>query len=336
MKKITLAGNCLTDVIKRIDNYPQKGMLCKIGEIIPGVGGSVPNSGITLKTLAPDQIEVTALSRIGRDDNGKFICSVFEKHGIRTDKLIVDPALPTSFTDVMTLPNGERTFFCAAAANAAFCEEDIDIDSLDCEIFHIGYLLLLDALDAPDKQYGTKMARLLKKVQEKGIKTSIDVVSAEGSRFSEVVLPALKYCDYVVINEIEASRIAGIPLRVGDTLLKQNLQPVCEKLFAAGVKNTVVVHCPELGCALDAQGEFTVVPSLKLPKGYIVGSVGAGDAFCAGMLYSFLFGMNVRDGLRLASCTAACNLHVADSVSGAKSFADTIALEEQFGRGNLN
>lgn len=332
MKKIVCAGNGIVDIIKRIDEYPQKGMLSKIKSVSYGVGGSVCNTGITLKQLAPQALDVAAATRIGRDDNGKFLKSVFVKYGLNTERVIEDDALPTAFTDVMTTPNGDRTFFSACGACSVFSETDLHTDTLDCDIFHIGYLLLLDALDQPDSQYGTKMAKLLAAVQARGIRTSIDVVSAEGSRFSEIVIPALRYCDYVVINEIEASRIAEIPLRDECGLLEENLLPVCRKLRRAGVRKTVVVHCPELGCALTEDGTFSIVPSLKLPDGYIVGSVGAGDAFCAGMLYSFAKSMSAADGLRLASCAAACNLRVADSISGSKSFAETMALESKFER----
>ncbi len=139
MKKAVVAGNSLTDVIKRIEQYPEKGMLAKITEVVPGVGGCVPNTAISLKTLAPWELDVSALSRIGKDENGEFILKTLSRHGVRTDKMRIDPVLPISFTDVMTLPNVERTFFCAAAANAAFGEEDIAADALECDLFHIGY-----------------------------------------------------------------------------------------------------------------------------------------------------------------------------------------------------
>lgn len=335
MKKIVIAGNSIVDIIKRIDKYPKKGMLCKINEVIYGVGGAVPNTGITLKQLSPELMEISAITRIGKDDNGKFIKSVLQKYGLKTDLIVEDDRLPTAFTDVMTLPDGERTLFCAAASNGAFCEDDIPTESLHCDIFHIGYLLLLNHLDSYDCEYGTKMARLLSKVQSKGIKTSIDVASVDEARFSEVIKPSLKYCDYVIINEIEASRIAGIPLRNEGSLLEDNLLTVCKFLHDLGVKSTVVIHCPELGCAFDKDGNFSVVSSLCLPENYIAGAVGAGDAFCAGMLYSFLFGWDIYDGLRLASCTAACNLSVADSVSGARSCAESMALETCFARHKL-
>ena len=331
MKKVTIAGTILVDVIKYIDSYPEKGRLCRIGKVMRSVGGCVSNTGIVLKTLAPEETEVRAMGRTGRDENGRFVLGVLQKYGIDISCVLQEEVLPTSFTDVMTLPNGERTFFSAEGANAAFCEEDVCPETLDCDLFHIGYLLLLETLDARDGEYGTAMARLLQKVRARGIRTSVDVVSGEDERFCEVVLPALPYCDYVVVNEIEAGCIAGIPLREGGRLLREKLRTVCEKLMQYGVKERVVVHCPELGCSLDAAGNFTLVPSLALPEGYIVGTVGAGDAFCAGMLYSFLHGMSAEEGLRLASCAAACNLHAADSIGGACSLRETM-LSERFGR----
>ena len=54
----------------------------------------------------------------------------------------------------------------------------VDVSKLDCDIFHLGYLLLLGGMDAPDEEYGTKAARLLAKVQAAGIKTSVDIGAA--------------------------------------------------------------------------------------------------------------------------------------------------------------
>ena len=85
MKKITVAGNSLADIIKRIDAYPNKGMLSKISEVIPSVGGCVPNTGITLKKLAPDELDVSAISRVGKDENGKFIVDTLRGYGLDTE-----------------------------------------------------------------------------------------------------------------------------------------------------------------------------------------------------------------------------------------------------------
>ena len=332
MKRIVVAGNSLVDLVKKIDTYPSKGMLAKIRSVKLGVGGCVPNTGITLKTLAANEADVLAVSRVGTDEYGKYIVRTLNERGVDTSGIVYDRENPTSFTDVMTLPNGERTFFCATAANDAFCIEDAEIENLNADIFHIGYLLLLKSLDEEDSEYGTKMARLLSAVQAKGIRTSIDVVSEEGNRFSKVVTPTLQYCDYAVVNEIEAARITGVELRGSDAPYTERFRAACESLMRLGVRRAAVIHCPEFGCACDERGNFAFVPSLRLPQGYIAGAVGAGDAFCAGMLFSFSQGCSLQEGLRLASCAAACNLNSADSIGGARGLDETLALEKKFGR----
>jgi sugar/nucleoside kinase (ribokinase family) len=219
---------------------------------------------------------------------------------------------------------GERTFFNMHGADSALVPDDIDAAKLNCGIFHFGYLLLLDGMDAADEEYGTKAARLLAKVRAAGIKTSIDIVSEQSERFARIVRPALKHCDYVVINEVEGSMATGVPA--------DDLRGICEGLFELGVGERVVVHRPETGVTMGRGGDFVEVPSLELPSGWIKGSVGAGDAFCAGILYSLLKGTDPEYALRIASCAAAMNLASSDSTGGAKSLAETMELEKRFQR----
>ena len=65
------------------------------------------------------------------------------------------------------------------------------------------------------------------------------------------------------------------------------------------------------------------MPSLRLPDGFIKGSVGAGDAFCAGCLYGIYNGYDDRRILEFASGAAAYSLAAEDSVGGMKT-ADEI------------
>lgn len=314
----------LVDNVKMISRWPDKGMLVQISSVKRAVGGAVCNSGIDLKTLDPS-ITVKALGKIGDDDAGDFVVSTLESRGLDCSLVSRVAGVPTSFTDVMTVETtGERTFFNIHGADSTLVPDDVDVAKLDCGIFHFGYLLLLDGMDAPDEEYGTRAARLLAKVRAAGIRTSIDIVSEQSERFARIVRPALRHCDYVVINEVEGSMATGVPA--------DDMRGICEGLFELGVGERVVVHRPECGVSMDRDGTFVEVPSLELPSGWIKGSVGAGDAFCAGILYSLLKGTDPEYALRLASCTAAMNLASPDSTGGAKSLAETMELENRFGR----
>jgi sugar/nucleoside kinase (ribokinase family) len=328
MNKITLAGNILVDNVKTISAWPEKGMLVPITSLARAVGGSVCNSGIDLKTLDPS-IEVRALGKVGRDDAGDFAVETLRRHGLDVSR-VMRADRPTTFTDVMTVAGtGERTFFNMHGADSALTPDDVDAAALDCDIFHLGYLLLLDGLDAPDAEYGTQAARLLAKVRAAGVKTSLDIVSEQSDRFPRIVRPALRHCDYLVVNEIEGGMATGLPFRnaAGETT-PELLLAIARNLFELGVRERVVLHCPAFSVARDAAGNESVVRSLQLPEGWIKGSVGAGDAFCAGMLYAFLKGLSDEEGMKLASCAAAANLSATDSVSGARSLAETLRLEE--------
>lgn len=83
-------------------------------------------------------------------------------------------------------------------------------------MLHIGYILLLDRFDEADPEYGTVMARFLREVQGRGIRTSIDVVSDSSANYAEKILPALRYCNYAIVNEIECCSIFGLPAANAD------------------------------------------------------------------------------------------------------------------------
>ena len=115
-------------------------------------------------------------------------------------------------------------------------------------------------------------------------------------------------------------------------LIIANIKKSMERMMAEGVGERVIVHCPEAGFCLDRSGEFVVAPSVKIEKGYIKGSVGAGDAFCAGCLYGIYHGFSNKDILDFASAAAVCNLSAADSVSGMKSKEVIFEMMETRGR----
>ncbi len=316
-KGIALCGNILTDNVKMVETYPSKGMLATITSESLAVGGCVPNTGIDIKKVDAN-MDISVYGRVGDDDKGKFVVDQMKKVGINTDGVIVSKTAPTSYSDVITvMGTGERTFFHNRGANAEFCPEDVCLEKLNCKILHAGYLMLLDSFDKLDETGRTPMSKFLEKAQSLGIKTSIDLVSESSGNFHKVAVSSLSYCDYVIINEIEAGEIVGVSPRDNDgNLIDENVKEIIHKLFNLGVKEKVIIHCPEKGFCLDKSGEYTVVPSLKLPKGFIKGSVGAGDAFCAGSLYAIYNGYSDSEILSFSNLVAISCLSAPDSISG--------------------
>ncbi|MEE0945504.1 MAG: carbohydrate kinase family protein [Acutalibacteraceae bacterium] len=313
-KNITIAGSFIADVVKTTDCYPKSGMMAYITDVKKAVGGCVPNTAISLKKI-DSLTPVSVIGKIGTDEHGSFIKDELLRHGIDCSKVKISNTSTTSFCDVMSQPSGERTFFHAKGANAEFGYEDIDINSLDCDIFHIGYIFLLDKFEQKDDLYESVLARTLKEIQDKGIKTSIDVVSDSTGKYKDIIVPVLKYCNFAIMNEVECCMLTDLaPYDDEGNILTDNIRETMEFMVKCGVKDKVVIHCKTAGFCLDVKtGEFTVVPSLDIPKEEIKGSVGAGDAYCAGCLYSFYNGYEDKKALEFASAVAASNLFCENS-----------------------
>ena len=331
-KGIAFAGNILIDKIKMIDVYPAGGMLCNIKSQKTGVGGCVPNTAINLSKLSGGKIKIFAIGRTGSDASADYVLKKLTENNIDISGVIRQSDIDTSFTDVMTeTKSGNRTFFHYRGANDEFAPQDIDFDKLSCDILHIGYALLLEKFDKKNLQYGTELAKALYNARQRGILTSIDVVSEQSQRFKEVVSCSLKYCDYVTLNEIERSNVSGIPLRdSGGNIIENNLKAVCKWFISQGVSRQICIHFPEGCAALSSKGEYRQQPSLCLPKGYIKGTVGAGDAFCAGILYAAYNNLSLSDSLLTAVSSAACNLSSEDSISGMKEYIIASAMHKEY------
>ena len=305
MRKVVTAGSILVDKINEIGAYPKAGELTQIRARSRVPGGLVPNTGCGIHILDPG-IPVAAFGAVGDDDDGRFAVAELKRRGLDTAGVVVK-ATATSFTDVMSVPGGERTFFTYPGASADWGYEDFPFDMVEeGDIVLLGYFLLLAKVDAGDG------LRILKELKRIGAETAIDLVSENSNRYALVRI-CLPYVDNLVVNEIEASRLAGVE---GD------LREIAARLFELGVQRRVVIHMPEKGVSLLKDGTWTEVESVALPEGFIKGKTGAGDAFCAGCLTGIFNGLSEKEILELGGIAAVGAMSAPGAVEGMRSIAE--------------
>lgn len=323
-KGIITVGNWVADVVKFIEVYPTKGNLVTIVKTDQGLGGCAHNVLVDLASMKSG-IPLYAGGCIGSDDHGKMCLDVCDRLGIDRSNVTVIEGESTAYTDVMTEMGGgaARTFFHYRGANARLGVDQVLSCDTPARIFHLGYLLLLDELDKEDPQFGVAAARALAGLKEKGYETSVDMVSEEGDRYRKVVLPCLKYTDYLIVNEVEASNCTGIAVRDASGAIDfAAVENAAKELLAAGVGKLVVIHFPEGGVAASSDGRVCSAPSYSPAKEDIVSTVGAGDAFCAGALYAIHEGYSLEELLKFASASARFNLFSTTSTGGAPTLDD--------------
>lgn len=308
---IIAIGNLLVDQSLCCMGYPQESMLTKITHVNRSCGGGCTNVLFDLARLDPT-LPLALNGVIGRDEYGDFILHEAARHNVNTTRVHVSEQDATSFTYVMVNnQNGNRTFFHHMGANHGLGAADFNNLNSQARIAHVAYLLLLPALEQEDLEWQTCGARALADLQRQGFEVSLDLVSApETERYQRWVKPVLPYVDYLIINDEEAGRLCQHP-GCKDYVAQ------ARSLLTMGVRKLVCIHYPEGAVAVDAQGKAYKVDAYYVPSYEVVSTLGAGDAFCAGMLYGIHESWPLPDALRLGCASAHFNLFSLSATEGA-------------------
>lgn len=329
---ILAGGNWILDFIKMIDVYPDENALANITAQKSGNGGAPFN---VLKAIwkMGFSIPLEGVGVLGDDDIGGEILLQCLQMGITTRQMKTLPGIGTSYTDVMTVcASGKRTFFHFRGANALLEEKDFDFPISQAKIFHLGYLLLLDHLDMIHPDGFSGAAKVLKKAKEAGMITSSDIVSEQSDRYHQVIPSSLPYIDYLFINELEAYKLTGIRLldQEGEVLVS-NAYQAADRILKMGVLSWVIIHFPKGALAVDKTGKQILHPGVDLPTHLVKGTVGAGDAFAAGVLVGVHEGWEMKDSLKLGVSVAASSLMDSTASEAILPWEDCLQLVNKFG-----
>lgn len=328
---ILAVGNLIVDKSHRIPLYPPESLLAVIHESSSSTGGGPANVLFDLARVDPD-LPLAIAGLVGDDDDGRFFRGECQARGVDSSRIGVIGDRPTSFTLVMVSEaHATRTFFHSHGANARLGLDHFRSIEGSARIAHLAYLLLLAGLDLPDGEYGSAGAHALAILRAKGFRTSLDVVSdPDPDRYRRLVVPALPHTDYLVVNDHEAACLTGTASATAggevdwDRALAQAL-----RLLELGVNELVAVHFPDGAVAVNRRGERCRQPSYRVPKAEVVSALGAGDAFCAGVLYGIHQGEPLDACLRLGVALAHFNLFSASATGGAVPLARLRALIEE-------
>lgn len=327
---ILAGGNWIVDRVKVLDRYPEPERLADILSESLHFGGSACNI-LTDLALLRAPFPLAGIGLVGEDPDGERILRHCRDLSIDSGGIRPIKTLPTSTTDVMTEKgSGRRTFFHGRGANARLDTLHFDLEKSEARIFHLGYLKLLDRLDQFMTDGRTRAYHLLARARALGFKTAVDMVGSEDGSFAEVVRSALPAVDILFLNEYEAERTTGIPLR-GETMGSLAFGKALRALMGMGVRDWAVIHFPKGACALGASGRAVSRGAVRIPQEEIRGTVGAGDAFAAGVLYGIHEGIDMAECLEMGLCSAAACITQPGSSEGILPMDECRVLGDRFG-----
>jgi sugar/nucleoside kinase (ribokinase family) len=328
---ILAAGNWIRDHVKTVDVWPAEDALANIlGHTVANGGG--PYNILKDLTRIGAPFPLAGAGRVGDDADGRAILDECRTLGIDATRLLPTKGLATSTTDVMSVKGtGRRTFFHDRGANARLGPADLSFGGSRHRIFYLGYLLLLDGLDAPAPGGAPRARSVLRRARRSGLMTAVDCVSAGRARFREVVIPLLPEIDILFMNDYEAEQVTGIQVGRGTKLDPDAVEAAARSLLRMGVGRWAVIHFPEGACAASSEGAVVWQASVRVPRGENRGAAGAGDAFAAGVLMGLHEGWPMGEGLNLGVCAAAASLRHPTCSEGILPLKKCLALGRKWG-----
>jgi sugar/nucleoside kinase (ribokinase family) len=227
--------------------------------VAPGGAG-----GNTAAWLAKQDVDVSLIARVGADEAGRTAKAELTAAGIDC-RFAVDSDLLTCCVLVLVAPDGDRTMLADRGANAAFCVDDVRLPRVTGRgHLHLSGYVLLDDGSRPAGIAALNMARARGWTTSIDPQASVHIASAGPENFLSWVSGA----DLLLPNDSELAALGG-------------LEPV---LAAAGA---VVVTHGRHGASWYSPTQRINVPA---PESHATDSTGAGDAFNAGLLASWLGG----------------------------------------------
>jgi sugar/nucleoside kinase (ribokinase family) len=226
----------------------------------------------------------------------------------------------TDVTHVMTSKaTGRRTFFFKPGANGTMVADQMLPAHDHGKIYYLGSPGISTSMDATD---GWRKA--LGAARKRGYKTCMELCPVPAALQQQQTLPCLPLLDYFVINDSEAEILSGLPVSENGRFSPALAYEAAQNLIDQGVVELVSIHHPEGAIALRRSGERAFAPSVNVPQEEIIGTVGAGDAFYAGMLMGIHENWPLDQCLALANASAATSLHSATTSASIRPWAECL------------
>ena len=278
--RIVVVGSYNADLVTYMPSLPMFGETVSGHRFETGAGGKGSNQAVAAARLGAD---VCFVGRVGTDNYADVGFQLWEEEHITHHWVARDPDNPTGIASIFVDDSGENMIALAPGANMALTPGDIDA-AADM-IAQADVLLTQLEIPLETVEHALKLAR------SKGVKTILNPAPARSLPESFLAL-----ADYLTPNESEVEILTGVR---ADTL-----EHDAQKLLS-GEQQVVIVTMGAWGVIWVRQNEQGHLSAFEVEA---VDTVGAGDAFNAGLAVALAEGKTLEDALRFATAAAAVSV----------------------------
>lgn len=274
-------------------------------------GGTSANTAVALARLGN---HTSFIGSVGDDQYGRYIQKDFQKEGVDTSDLIIEPELNTIGVFAFIDENGERYLWGWPREEQAF--KVIDRDKVPFEkIRGAGWVHSSGMAIVHDTSARSSIIEIFREAYEAGVPTSFDLNLRVDNGvlepdYEEAVREMIKYTTYLLGSGTDEFAYLGET----DDWMKNARSFVTEK-------RTVIVRNGSEGSAGYAFDGEAVSPAFRIK---VEDTVGAGDVYNAGFITAKLMGKSLEECLVTGNAVSAYTVER----KGARSCPTAGELEE--------
>ena len=307
MKKfdIIAIGELNVDLIlNHIQSMPVIGKEIFADDMLLTLGSS---TAIFAANAASLGMKVAFVGMIGKDNFGELVKTSLEKRSVSTRYLIETDQYATGATIVLA--------YAEDRANITYQGrmDTMGFNDIDPSVFEITKHIHISSIFI---QSGLKrdLLRILKLAKERGITVSLDTQWDPMEKWDLDYTEILPYVTLFMPNETELKGLAGT----------SNLHEAIEKIRPY-IGEACIVKCGSQGSILF-QKEGTTLEASSFLNTEVIDTIGAGDSFNAGFVYSYVKGYSLAECQQLGNLTGAINTTAAGGIG---AFTDKNEIEKR-------
>ena len=277
---VLVVGSLNMDLRIRTPRLPAPGETLTGSGFDTDGGGKGANQAVA---AARQGARVAMLGAVGQDAHGAALLAALQADGIDTHAVEHIAGTPSGTAAILLMPDGENSIVVIPGANHALTPERVRAQADRLRQARVVVAQLECPLDA--------VAEALAIAREAGAVTVLNAAPVQP--LGEALLGQL---DWLVVNEIEAAALAGMPVPG-----PAEARAVAEQLRRRGPRQVLVT--------LGAEGLVLAGPegtlALPAPRVQAVDTTGAGDTVVGALAAALAAGRPLREALTRAQAAAA-------------------------------
>ena len=280
--KVTVIGAAIVDIYAgAVDKEIFSKGSVPARDIGMSCGGDALNEAVTLSGLG-NVTEIISL--LGDDEAGVIVKKCLDQNKVDTRNITVSPDIPTAINIVLVDGDGERYFI----TNPESTLRKLSKEHILSYLGDAGDIVSFASIFVSPRLTVSDMEEVFRQIKETPGRVLVaDMTTAKNGETIKDLEPILKYIDYIIPNEKEASILTGEsdPIKSAECFLEHGA-------------NTIIIKCGKEGCIYKSASEEGHIPAY--PDVKVVDTTGAGDSFVAGFIHGLSEGYSLQDCCRYA------------------------------------